>query len=59
MNSAQYQLVHSILFINNYDRVLLQCLKKQDIDKVLKDMHDGPVGGDFSRETTSHEILRE
>jgi hypothetical protein len=45
----QYHLLHGILFRKNYDGVLLWCLEKQDVDKVMKDMHDGLVGGHFSR----------
>jgi hypothetical protein len=58
LKSLQYQLLHDILFRNNYDGVLLRCLEKQDVDKVLKDMHDGPVGGHFSGDTTTHKVLR-
>jgi hypothetical protein len=32
--------------------------QKKDVDKVLKDMHDGPNGGHFLGETTTHNILR-
>jgi hypothetical protein len=54
----QYQLLHGILFRKNYDGVLLRCLERQDVDNVLKDMHDGPVGGHFSGDTTTHKVLR-
>jgi hypothetical protein len=47
-----------MLFKNNYDGVLIQCLKKQDIDKVLIYMHNGPTRGYFSRDTITHKILR-
>jgi hypothetical protein len=46
------------LFINNYDGVLLRCIEIKDVDNVLKDMHDGPVGGHFSGDTTTHRVLR-
>jgi hypothetical protein len=55
---AQYQLVHCILFRRNYDSVLLICLEKQDVNKVLKEIHDGPVGGHFVGETKTHKIWR-
>jgi hypothetical protein len=58
LKSAQYQLVHGILFRRNYDGVLLRCLEKQDVDKVLKELHDGPARGNFAGETTTHKILR-
>jgi hypothetical protein len=53
-----YQLVHGILFRKNYDGVLLQCLEKKEVDKVLKDMHDGPARGHFLGDIISLNILR-
>eukprot|EP00253_Pinus_taeda_P030282 PITA_30282 len=38
--------------------VWLRCLEKDDADHVLKEMHDGPAGGRYGRETTAHKILR-
>jgi hypothetical protein len=58
LNSAQYHLVNSVLFHVNYDGVLLRCLKHEHADKVLKELHDGPAGGHFTRNTNSHKILR-
>eukprot|EP00253_Pinus_taeda_P023917 PITA_23917 len=29
-----------------------------DVDRVLKEMHDSPVGGHYGGETTAHKILR-
>jgi hypothetical protein len=43
----------------NYDGVLLRFLEKEDVEKVLRELHDGPTGGHFAGETTSHKILRE
>jgi hypothetical protein len=59
LKSLQYQLLHNILFRKNCDGVLLWCLEKQDVDKVLKDMHDGLAGGHFSRDMTAHKVLRD
>jgi hypothetical protein len=39
--------------------VLLQCLEKKDVYKVIKDMHDGPAGVHFSGDTTTHKVLRD
>jgi hypothetical protein len=58
MKYLQYQLLHGILFINNYAGVLLKCLEKKEVDKVSKDMHEGPASGHFSRDTTVHKVLR-
>jgi len=43
----------------NHDKVLLRCLEKEDVEKVLKDLHDGPTHGHFAGETIAHKILRE
>jgi len=42
----------------NYDRLLLRCLEKEDVEKVLREIHDGPLGVNFVGETTAHKILR-
>lgn len=56
--SAQYSLINDVFFRKNYDGVLLRCLEKDDAEKVLKDLHDGPAGGHFSGDTTAHKVLR-
>jgi hypothetical protein len=33
---AQYRLINIVLFRKNYDGVLLRCLEKEDVEKVLK-----------------------
>ena len=58
LKSAGYQIIDGILFRNNYDGVLLICLEKEDAKKVIAELHDGPAGGHFSGDTTSHKILR-
>jgi hypothetical protein len=55
--SVQYRLITSVLFRFNYDGVLLIFLKREDADKALKQLHDGPAGGHFARDTTTHKIL--
>jgi hypothetical protein len=47
-----------VLFHVNYDGVLLICLEREDANKVLKEIHDGYVGGHFPGNTTTHKILR-
>ena len=54
----QYHLANDTLYRKNYDGVWLRCLEKDDVDHVLKEMHDGPVGGHYGGETTPHIILR-
>jgi hypothetical protein len=58
LKSAQYRLINSVLFRINYDGVLLRCLEREDADKVLTELHDGPAGGHFAGNTTAHKILR-
>jgi hypothetical protein len=55
---THYQLVSDILFRINYNGIHLTCPDKQDVDKVLKELHDGPTRGHFTRETKTHKILR-
>jgi len=38
---AHYQLINVIMFRRNYDNVLLKYLEKQDVDRVLLELHDG------------------
>jgi len=42
----------------NYYGVLLRSLEKEDVEKVLREIHDSPTGGHFAREFISHKILR-
>jgi hypothetical protein len=58
LKSAQYRLINLVLFQINYDGVLLICLEREDIGKVLKELHDGPSRGHFVGNTTAHKILR-
>ena len=36
---------------------MLRCLEHEDVAKVVKELHDGPVGGHYSGDNTSHKIL--
>eukprot|EP00253_Pinus_taeda_P035194 PITA_35194 len=46
-----------MLFRWNYDSILLRCLEKHEAQKVLQELHDGPAGGHFGADTTSHKII--
>jgi hypothetical protein len=59
IKSTQYCLINSVLFRVNYDGVLLRCLEREYADKVLKELHDGPAGGNFVGNTTTRKILRD
>ena len=58
LKSASYQIIDGVLFRKNYDGVFLMCLEHEDAKKVIAELHDGPVGGHFSGDTTTHKILR-
>jgi hypothetical protein len=58
LKSAQYCLINLVLFRVNYDGVLLRCLEREDVEKISKEIHDGPAGGNFTGNTTAHKILR-
>jgi len=47
-----------VLFRKNYDSILLRCLEKTEVEKVLQELHDGPTGGHFGGDTTAHKIIR-
>jgi hypothetical protein len=56
-HSSQHQLTNDIMFKENYDDIRLKCLEKQDVDKSLIELHDGPTRVNFTSETTTHKIL--
>lgn len=58
MESNEYHLANGTLYRKNYDGIWLRCLEKDDVDHVLKKMHNGRVGGHYGGETTTHKILR-
>lgn len=59
LNGAKYQLINNVLFRKNQDITLLRCLEEDDSRKMLTQLHDGPSGGHFGGDTTTHKILRE
>ena len=58
LNSVSYQIIDGVLFRKNYDGVFLRCLEREDATKVVKELHDGPAGGHFFEDTTTHKIPR-
>jgi len=58
LKSNLYYLADCILYRNNHDGIWLRCLEKDNANHVLKEMHDGPAGGHYGEESTTHKILR-
>jgi len=42
-----------------YDGIFLRFLEKRDDDKVMFELHDGPIGRHYGGDTTAHKILKE
>eukprot|EP00253_Pinus_taeda_P031301 PITA_31301 len=57
LKAKQYQFINDIIFRMNYDSVLLRCLDKSEADKVFQEHYDGPAGGHYAEEATTHKIL--
>lgn len=57
LKAKQYQLINNVFFRMNYDSILLRCLEKAEAEKVLQELHDGPAGGYYAGDTTTHKIL--
>ena len=43
--------------VKKYYSVLLRCLEKPEVEKVMQELHDVPVGGHFEGNTIAHKIL--
>ena len=57
LKTKQYEIINGVLFRINSNYVLLKCLEKNEAEKVLQKLHDGPAGGHFGGNTTTHKIL--
>eukprot|EP00253_Pinus_taeda_P002829 PITA_02829 len=52
-----FTIIDDVLFRQNYDSILLRCLEKQEAQRVLHELHDGPAGGLFGADTTAHKVI--
>jgi len=57
LKEKNFIIVDDVLFRRNYDLILLRCLEKPEAQKVLQELHDGPAGGHFGADTTTHKII--
>lgn len=51
--------MYGVLFRRNFDNILLRFLEREESQKVISSLHEGPVGGHFGAEVTAHKILKE
>ena len=58
LKSFHYEMIDGVLFWHNYDKVLLRCLEKDDVEHILTELHDGLTDSHFSEETIAHKIFR-
>jgi len=57
LKAMKYHIVNDVLFRGKYDSILLRCIEISEAEKVLQELHDGPTGGHFGCDTTTHKIL--
>ena len=58
MHSIPYVLVDGVLFRKDINGVQLRCIKSDQVDKMMKEFHDGPDGGNFLARTKEMKIMR-
>ena len=58
MKSSKFYILDNVLFWKNHEGVLLNCLNKDKIDKVMKEFHAGDCGGHLYWKSTADKILR-
>eukprot|EP00253_Pinus_taeda_P026102 PITA_26102 len=59
LKAKKFTIIDDVLFRKNYDSVLLRCLEKQEAQRVLQELHDGPAGGHFGADTTAHKVIHD
>eukprot|EP00253_Pinus_taeda_P011040 PITA_11040 len=57
LKAKTFTIIDDVLFKRNYDSILLRCLEKTEAQKVLQELQDGPAGGHFGADTTTHKII--
>lgn len=57
LKALSYQLVHGVLFRIYHNEVLLRSLEARNLEKVLHDLHAGPIQGHFAGNTTAHKVM--
>eukprot|EP00253_Pinus_taeda_P031651 PITA_31651 len=58
MKASKFYILDHALFWKNHEGVLLSCLIKEEIDKVLKEFHAGDCSGHLYWKSTADKILR-
>ena len=58
MKALKFCVIDGALLWKNHEGVLLNCLIKDETDKVLKEFHAGDYGGHLYWKSTADKILR-
>ena len=58
MKASEFCILDNALFWKNHEGILLNCLLKEEADKVLKEFHAGDCGGHLYWKATADNILR-
>eukprot|EP00253_Pinus_taeda_P020322 PITA_20322 len=58
LKALAYQLVHKVLYKKHSNGVSLKCPEVHESEKVLQDLHDRPIGGHFTGNTTTHKVMQ-
>lgn len=58
MKASKFCILDNSLFWKNHEGILLNCLIKEEVDKVLKQFHARDCGGHLYWKSTAHKILR-
>ena len=58
LQSIPYVIVDGILFRKDFNGALLRCIDIDQVERMIKELHDGPNGGHFSARTTAMKIMR-
>ena len=58
MKASKFYILDHALFWKNHEGVLLNCLIKEETDKVLKEFHVGDCGGHLYWKSIADKILR-
>ena len=58
LQSIPFVLVDGILFKKDINGDLLRFINSNQIDRMIKEFHDGPNGGHFSARATTMKIMR-
>lgn len=57
LHNSGYRLLDGVLFKRNFDKILLHYVDRQQVEKILHEFHNGPMGGHFSNQTTIMKII--